>query len=121
VKHVKSSLAASQKIPSKASPCLPWPPPEPGVRISVCESPLASYSIGIGLSRWNLVDPRPWIYFRPERRERNRAFGDLCGATEKLALFRGFDDAARIQAQGIFKRLCVALLKLAEKESGDAS
>jgi hypothetical protein len=71
----------------------------------------------VGLSRWNLVDPCPWIYFRPEWRERSRAFGDLCAATEKLTLFRGLDNAARIQAQGIFKRLCVALRKLAAQEN----
>ena len=101
---------------STISPRLPWPVSERGVAIPVCESPIASYSLGVGLSRWNLVDPCPWIYFRPERREHGRAFGGLCGDVEKLTLFRGMNGSAHVQAEAIFSRLCGGLRKLAAKE-----
>jgi hypothetical protein len=46
-------------------------------------------------------------------------FPDLCGDVEKLVLLRGVTGAARVQAQVIFDRLCVALRQMAEKEEAE--
>lgn len=110
--------AVSGKFPKKASELLVWPPPERGIHIAVCESPLASYSVVVGLSQWALVDSRPWIYFRPERRVKGRAFGDSCGEAERLTLFRGLNSHARRHAERIFERICARLRVLSEMEGG---
>jgi hypothetical protein len=110
--------AVSARFAQKARAPLVWPPPERGVHIAVCESPLASYSVVVGLSQWALVDSRPWIYFRPERRAEGRAFGDLCGEAERLTLFRGLNSHARRDAERIFERICARLRVLSEIEGG---
>lgn len=110
--------AVSGRFSKKATGLFTWPPPNCGVHLAVCESPLASYSVVVGLSNWALVDPLAWIYFRPERRVKGRAFGDLCGETERLTLCRGLNPDARRDAQRIFERICARLRALAEKEGG---
>lgn len=111
--------AVSGRLSKKASAILTWPPPNSGVHIAVCESPLASYSVVVGLpSNWALIDSSPWIYFRPERRIKGRAFGDLCGEAQRLTLFRGLNSHARRDAERIFERICAQLRALSEKEAG---
>ena len=111
--------AVSGRSPKKASGLLIWPPPCLGVHIPVCESPIASYSVVMGLSNWALIESRPWIYFRPERRLKGRAFGDLCGEAERLTLFRGIDSRAKQDAERIFERICIRLRALSKKEGGE--
>jgi hypothetical protein len=112
------TTAVSGRFPKKASGLLVWPPPARGIHIAVCESPLANYTVVVGLSQWTLVDSRPWIYFRPERRAKGRAFGDSCGEAERLTLFRGLNSQARRDAERIFERICARLRALSEAEAG---
>jgi hypothetical protein len=86
------------------------------VLIGVAESSLAVYCILFGYSEWHLVNPRPWLYFRPMRCLRGRTTGEPCGDMEKLTLFRGLNDDARRDAKKIFARMAAHLRKLAAKE-----
>jgi len=89
------------------------------VLIPVAESPLAVYSLVVGVSEWHhLACPRPWVYFLPTRREHGRGFGERCGDVERLTLFSGLNGSARVQAEGIFLRICARLRELAVKEGG---
>jgi hypothetical protein len=110
--------AVSGRFPNKASGLLVWPPPERGIHIAICESPVASYSVVVGLSQRALEAPRPRIYFRPERRAKGRPFGEPCGEAERLTLFRGLDSAARQDAERIFHRICTQLRALSATEGG---
>jgi hypothetical protein len=107
----------SGRLPEKASGLLTWPPSTLGVHIPVCESP-ASYAVVVGLSQWAAIDSLPFIYFRPERRLKRRAFEELCGEAERLTLFRGIDSRARQDAERIFERICTRLRALSKKEGG---
>ena len=109
--------AVSGRSRKKARDFLVWPPSERGTHIPVCVSPLASYSVVVGLSEWALVDSRPWIYFRPDRRLKGRAFGEPFGKAERLTLFQGLNSHARRDAVRIFERICARLRVSSEKES----
>lgn len=113
-----TTMRLSQKTSPRATSFsrLPWPHARQGVTVTICESQLAVYSVVIGLSEWHITCPRPWIYFLPTRRAHGREFGEPCGQSERLTLFRGVNGAARVQAQMIFGRMCADLRKFAAKE-----
>jgi hypothetical protein len=113
-------LSRSSVSKSSPNPRLPWPVPRQGVSIPVAESPLAAYSVTVGLSEWHLTCPRPWVYFLPTRREHGREFSERCGEVERLTLFSGLNGSARVQAQMIFERLCMYLRRRAAKENEGA-
>ena len=109
---------ASQKTISPSTTHLPWPPPKQGVLIRVAQSSLAVYCILFGYSEWQLVNPRPWLYFRPMRCLRERTTGEPCGDMEKITLFLGLTDEVRHDAERIFTRLVAYLCGLAGRDAG---
>jgi hypothetical protein len=94
---------------------LPWPPPRQGVLIRIAQSPVGVYCILFGYSEWHLVNPRPWLYFRPMRRLHGRTTAEPCGEMEKLTLFRGLNGDTRRDAEKIFARMAAHLRNLATK------
>jgi hypothetical protein len=86
------------------------------VLIRVAESTLGVYCILFGYSEWHLVNPSPWLYFRPMRRLCGRTTGEPCGEMEKLTLFRGLNSEARREAEKVFARLAATLCQLAAEE-----
>ena len=112
------TVAASQKISHSASrfPRLPWPPPKQGIHITICESRHAVYALVRGVSEWHLTCPRPWIYCLPTRHAHGRDFSERCGEPERLTLFSGVNEAARVQAQAIFERLAAHLCAVAARD-----
>ncbi len=71
-----STTASWQKAPLNARARLPWPLPLSPQRIRICASPLASYSIALGVEAWDKADPRAVAFFRCQRHARGRAFAD---------------------------------------------
>ncbi len=67
---------SSQRKPKNPLPKLPWPLPERPARVHVCASPLAAYSIVLGIEAWDKADPRAVAFFRCQRHARGRAFPD---------------------------------------------
>ncbi len=117
------SKTAYQKVPSRASPknfdpALPWPPSEKGERIRVVRSPVATYYIGFGLSRWFPLDHQSWIWLRPERWREGRAFPESCGQLQQVRVFRGLTPDVRVQVQAVFDGVVVNLRALAAREAG---
>ena len=110
------SVGVSATSAKKSSTCLPWPPPKQSMLICVAESSLAVYCILFGYSEWRLVNPRPWLYFRPMRCLHGRTTGEPCGEMEKLTLFRGLSVEVRRDAEKLFARLAARLRELAAKE-----
>ena len=89
-----STKASSQKAPRNARLKLPWPVPLSPVRVPVCLSPLASYSVVAMVEAWDKDDPRAVASFRCLRHARGRAWPDtlvlqripLAGLTEEAAI-----------------------------------
>ena len=64
------------KTPRRSTPRIPWPLPLRPQHIHVCDSPLATYSIVLGVEAWDKDDPRAVAFFCCQRRARGRAFPD---------------------------------------------
>ncbi len=55
---------------------MPWPIPERPERVPACVSPLATYSIVLGVEAWDKADPRAVLSLRCQRHAKGRAFAD---------------------------------------------
>ncbi len=116
-------MQVSQKIlpgasPKKSHPALPWPPSEKGERVHVARSPVATYYIGIGLSRWSPVDHQSWVWLRPERWRSGRAFPEQCGQLRQLKVFRILNQTVRGEVERLFDGVVTELRALAAREAG---
>ncbi len=104
-------MKAYPQAPTKASLKFPWPLVARPVRIPVCESSLAAYSIGICLEQWAKDDPRGMLVLRAERHARGRAFPGL------LLLWRlPLGGLTKARAEGAFAELAAFLRKRAETD-----